>query len=91
MTDLQLKLVQRYASWDDVDAGREGIEWAMNSNLTQVKTATAFALARGGISVTCVDEDADYELEVDEQDEHYPDKTKTYPEIETIFVVEGEL
>ena len=93
MTDTELEIVRRYASWNDKEAGKAGIEWFFNSrkNLTVVSTEVAFALARGGMDVMCIDEDADYALESDFQDEHYPDKSKSYPDIETIFVLESAI
>jgi hypothetical protein len=91
MTDLKWELIKRFTSWNDVEAGQYRVEWVMSTELTQVKTSTAFILARGGVNVTCIDKACDYPLEVDEQDEFYEDKSITYPEIETIFVVEGSL
>ena len=94
--EMKLILAERYRNgFDKGFYGEEelgkAIDWLMSAKLHQLTTAEAFDLSEKK-TVICIDADGvDYELEADDQDEHYPDKSKNYPEIETIFVIEGSL
>lgn len=89
INEFTVELIHRFTNQSDTSDLESKLRWI--PDLTPVTTATAFQLSKGGRDVWCIDKDADYYLEVEVQDEYYPDKMKTYPEIETIFVVEGKL
>lgn len=90
LTPIEVEILQRFAR--NSETLESGIDW-LASGLTPVKTATAFQLARGGRAVFQIYEDGtDGQLDdLDTEAEYYPDQSKSYPEIPTIFVVEGEL
>lgn len=92
MTPLNVQLLGRFAQGGQ-ETHENGINWLANKKLTQVTTKTAFQLAKGGREVWGVDADGtDYLIDdIELHSEYYPDKTKTWPEIETIFLVEGVL
>lgn len=93
LQDFELEIIRRSANADDGMNLQNTIEWIMNTQLTKVKTDTAFILARGGREVYQMYADGTDSLldDIESENEYYPDKSKSYPEIETIFVVEGEL
>lgn len=88
----QRELLQRFAKHDDPETFKGSLEW-IESGLTPVKTKTAFELARGGRDVFAIYADGtDTQLDdIETEAEYYADMSKSWPEIETIFVVEGEL
>ena len=90
ITPLEIELIKRFANSDDPKRYESGLYW-IASGLTQVTTETAFQLARGGRNVYIVDNDCDYQLDDIETLWEYYSDLKTYPEIESIFLVEGKL
>lgn len=93
LTPLNIEMIRRFAVKDKSDGDmKQSLEW-LASGLTQVKTETAFQLARGGRDVMMLYADGTDSLldDIDAESEYYPDKSKSWPQIETIFLVEGEL
>ena len=90
LTPMNIELAKRFAR--NPDSFIEGLGW-LSDGLTPVTTETAFQLARGGRTVFMIHADGlDTVLDdIEMESEHYPDKTLSYPDIETIFVVEGRL
>lgn len=99
LTPLNIEIINRVAQ-NNPDTMVATLEW-MAGGLTHVTTQTAFQLARGGGEVYMfygdgtdsllddIGHEADYYLAPECLDEK--GKPKTYPEIETIFLVEGKL
>lgn len=92
-TEVQKEIVERLASeWKA--QGKNGEEILSDilwiQDLEQVRTSEAFVLAGQGKEVYMIYEDGtDSQLDdIEAESEYYPDKTKSYPEIETIFVIE---
>lgn len=91
LTDIEIEILKRFAECN-MENFVSGMKW-LASGLTPVKTETAFQLARGGRAVFMIYADGtDSQLDdIDSEIEYYQDLKKSYPEIDTIFVVEGEL
>lgn len=92
LTPLNIELIRRFAKNIDEDDFKASLNW-LADGITQVKTETAFQLAKGGRAVFQIYADGtDTQLDdLESEREYYPDLSKTYPEIETIFIVEGDL
>lgn len=88
-TDIDYAIIERGAMGGTL---KETLQWVAGG-LTPVKTETAFQLARGGGAVFAIyDDGTDSQLDdIESEEQYYPDKSKSYPEVPTIFVVEGEL
>lgn len=92
LQDFEIEIIRRSANADDGMNLQATIDW-VEKGLTKVRTDTAFMLARGGREVWQMYGDGTDSLldDIETESEYYPDKSKSWPEIETIFVVEGEL
>lgn len=92
LTPIEIEIVRRTAHVDDGVNIQSTLDW-IAGGITPVKTATAFQLAKGGREVFQIYADGTDTLldDIEAESEYYPDKSKSYPEIETIFVVEGDL
>ena len=92
LQDYEIEIIRRSANADDGMNLQATIDW-VEKGLTKVRTDTAFMLARGGREVWQMYADGTDSLldDLETESEYYPDKSKSWPEIETIFVVEGEL
>lgn len=90
LNEVQLEILKRFAR--NEESFSNGVKW-LACGLTQVKTETAFQLATGGRDVFAIYADGtDAQLDdLESMREYYEDLSKSWPEIETIFVVEGEL
>lgn len=92
--DLKTELIRRFAVNDKKDGDlEESLKWLEGGDLKKVTTETAFQLAKGGRNVFMIHDDGTDTVldDIDFEEEYYTDKSKSWPEIETIFLVEGEL
>lgn len=75
---------QNGASKSERDSDREWVD-----NLRHITTEDAFRMARAGTVIQIFEDGTDSQLDdLKTESEYYPDKTKNWPEIPTIFVVE---
>lgn len=88
-SEIQLEIILRSSQdWEDTGDVKRELNWI--KRLRQVSTAEAFALAEKGEEVVQIYADGTDSVldDLETEREYYPDITKNYPEIDTIFVVE---
>lgn len=92
LSPVNVELVRRLAK-KDVEGYDLAGDLLWLGSLTPLSTRTAFALAKDGRDVYEVSLDGNDHLleDIESESAHYLDKSKSWPQIEAIWVIEGDI